>query len=431
MWRAQTVTKEHLSRDEFMSPVGEALIMQAITGQATGDLATGHEGVTAMRNAYDHRAGEPVRRNDPYLNLGTPYGGINTISSDDLYPVDGEPQWGGGLLDPSMPWAGRKSGYIPPAYARRFQEWAKDAVPLLPMIDMFEMASTQTILSRIGLGNRVLHGSHELTAMTDEQKTRLIYGSKEMNTRKYMGQMDLSYEMLEDTIERGNLRSRILRMLGQQVGADQEYIVINSDTRIGPSHPYPDYARHYDLLNKQDGLIKMAHMLLPSGRPGEGKVGSNIIDCGGETIDVPKWYMLEYALPERYRKSNESYLYLTSRIFDLNWREYLTDRPTSVGDTYILKSKGAQALGTDIMTCPQLPHDVEMIGDVVEPGDNGFVFLLAPKNIKLGWWRHIMIETTKDIERQVYKLVISMRLGITLMEPDAISVLVNLGKRAN
>ena len=393
MYNVVQVTKSGLSREEFMSSTGEAIIQNALTDSRVGDLAVGKTGMANLGASLVQRGGE---------NITTDLLGNNP---------DGT----------------ARGGYLPPSYARKFQEWAKDAVPLLPLIHSFEMPSTRTVISRIGLGDRVLHGSSEMNPMSDAQKSRLLYGSQEFTTQKYMGQLDMSYEMLEDTIEQGNLRSRILKMLGEQVGADQEYIIINSDTSITAAHPYADYAAHWDLLNKQDGLIKRCFSMIPSGRPGEGKVGANRVDVAGATIDVPKWYSLEYALPEKYRKDSRPYMWLRSRVIDMNWRQYLTDRPTSVGDTYILKEQEAQSLGLRILTCPQLPHDVNVVGTAIQPGDRAFVFLIQPQNIAMGWWRNILVETTKDIERQVYKIVISMRLGFSIFQPDAIAFLTNVG----
>lgn len=388
------LTKSMVSREEFNDAQGADFLMSALTGNA--GIAKGSQAVMNMRNEYASKGGE---------NVSTDMLGLNP---------DGT----------------ARGGYLPVNYARTFMEWASDSVPFLPLITQMQMPSHTTVLSRIGLGDRVMHGSSELQQMSDAQKARLLYGAQEMTTKKYMGQIDISYETLRNNIEQGNLRSRIMRLLSGQWGADTEYVVLNSDVNITATHPVQDWADHWDLLNKQDGFIKRCMTMRPSGRPGEGKVGANRIDGGGTTIDNPKWYSLEYALPEKYRRDNNPYLWLTSRVVDLNWRQYLTDRPTSVGDMYMFNSvtnPESRALGLNILTCPQLPVNIEVVGDDVEQGDYALLFLMQPRNVVLGWWQQLMVESTRDIERQVYKIVLSMYMGFTIMQPDAIAMCENIG----
>ena len=53
--------------------------------------------------------------------------------------------------------------------------------------------------------------------------------------------------------------------------------------------------------------------------------------------------------------------------------------------------------------------------------------LTRPDNIIWGVWRDIMVETDKDIRSQVYIIVLTLRAGMVLEEPDAIVLLNGIG----
>lgn len=323
----------------------------------------------------------------------------------------------------------KRGGFMNPHQVKTFLEWIQDNAPFLGMIRTEMLTAPVREIDRTGIGRRVLHGRNEVQALTDAQKTRPEFGKIELSTKKVMAQVDLSYETLEDNIERGGFRTRVMKMLAGQISRDMEDFIINADTDIpasGAGHPI--YPAGDDLLCLQDGLIKRTYTQKPSGMPHQGLTGGHVIDAAGNPISMEHWFDLEDAIPEKYFRSG-GYIWLTSRGVDLSWREYLTDRETALGDMFVVTNAEAKALGRTIHTSPFMPSAVEVTNGTMGVGDNSFLFLLQPKNIIMGIWRNLLIETDKDIERQVYKIVLSMRVGLTVEEPDAIGVLENVRRR--
>lgn len=323
----------------------------------------------------------------------------------------------------------KRGGYMNPLQFKAFMEWVQDQSVLLNLIRMEYLSAPSREIDRTGIGTRIMHGRPEATALLTTQYAKPEFGKMELSTKKAMAQLNLSYETLEDNIERGNFRTRIMRMLAAQVGRDLEDFIINADTAIpetGPGHAV--YTTGDDFLCLQDGLIKRTYTQKPSGMPSQNLTGGHIIDAGGVPIDMSHWFDLEDAIPEKYFRSG-GYIWLTSRGVDLSWKEYLTDRQTSLGDHFVINSAESKALGRTVITSPFVPNKVAMTAGVMSPGDNSFLFLLQPKNLIMGVWRNLMIETDKDIEKQVYKIVLSMRVGLTVEEPDAIAVVENIQRR--
>lgn len=328
----------------------------------------------------------------------------------------------------------KKGGYMNPYQYKTFMEWVQDQSVLLRLIRMEYLTAPSREIDRTGIGRRIMHGRTEAQALRTDQYAKPEFGKMELSTKKAMAQLNMSYETLEDNIERGNFRTRIMRMLAGQVSRDLEDFIINADTEIpetGAGHAV--YTDGDDFLCLQDGLLKRTYTQKPSGMPHQNLTGGHIIDAGGAPIDMAHWFDLEDAVPEKYFRSG-GFIWLTSRGVDLSWREYLTDRQTGLGDHFVINAAESKALGRSVITTPFLPNQVQMTGagnpaDRMAPGANSFLFLFQPKNLIMGVWRNLLIETDKDIERQVYKIVLSMRVGLTVEEPDAIAVVENVKRR--
>lgn len=323
-----------------------------------------------------------------------------------------------------------KGGLMNPYQVQTFLEWIQDESPFLKLVRRETLAAPVREIDRTGIGHRIMHGRNEGQALTAGQRATAEFGKMEISTKKVMGQINLTYESLEDNIEKGNFRSRLMRMMSGQVSRDLEDWALNGDVLIpasGAGHAL--YPTGDDLLCLQDGLIKRVYTQKPSGMPSQNLTGGHIINAASASISLAHFFDLEDAVPSKYFR-NAGYVWLTSRGVDLSWREYLTARQTPLGDRFVINENQAVALGRPIITSPFLRGDVSAAaGGVLSPGTNSFLLLLQPSNMTMGVWREILIETDKDIEAQVYKIVLSMRVGWTLEEPDAIAMVENIKRR--
>jgi HK97 family phage major capsid protein len=263
-------------------------------------------------------------------------------------------------------------------------------------------------IPRFGIGDQILHGANELTALLPDQYIRFETGMVYMTSFKVMAEMHMSYELLEDNIMGNRLAQYVLGEAQRRIAVDLERLIINGDTMIPPTTN--------SLLCMEDGLLKRTRTQIPAGRPSLGLMGGHIVDALGNTIDVPIWFDLERALPEKYAAGD--YIYFTHRDVALAWRENRTDRPTAVGDQFIFEQKAATALGREVLTSPFVPMSAD--------GVHTYMWLIQPKNIILGTYRNMRIESTKNIQKQKIIFVLSSRIGLRIEEPDAIAMVENL-----
>lgn len=300
-------------------------------------------------------------------------------------------------------------GYLPPYRYNEFWRYVDDQPALIDRVRRMDMPSHTLEIPRFGMGEQILHGSNELTAMLPPQYSRFETGTVYMHSFKVMAEIQFTYEMLEDNIKKGAIVPYIMAEMRKKIRNNLELLILMGDKSINPAVN--------DLLCMEDGLIKRTRTQMPAGRPSEGKMGGHIVDAVGQPISIPIWYDLERAVPEKYL-ADDGYIYVTTRGVDLSWRETRTDRPTGVGDDHIFQQKRSRALGRDVLTTPFMPVD--------KATNTSYMFLINPQNIILGTYKDMKIETDRDIQKQKIRMVLSTRIGLTVEEPDAIGMVENL-----
>ena len=79
--------------------------------------------------------------------------------------------------------------------------------------------------------------------------------------------------------------------------------------------------------------------------------------------------------------------------------------------------------GVPVQPIPLFPEDLG------EFNDQTAVLLGNPKNIHVGIWRKIRVESTRDISEGVLKIVVTVRFDVKLAEVGAMAKAVNVGLR--
>jgi hypothetical protein len=77
--------------------------------------------------------------------------------------------------------------------------------------------------------------------------------------------------------------------------------------------------------------------------------------------------------------------------------------------------------GVPLRTLPLMPEERGANHDQTH------VLLCDPKNIFVGIWRKIRVESDRDISRGVIKIVVSMRFDVCVSEPNATVQAVAIG----
>jgi len=160
----------------------------------------------------------------------------------------------------------------------------------------------------------------------------------------------LSDEVLEDSIERGELRQTIVEMMSEAIAHDMEEVAINGDTAsVDP------------FLATMDGILKQAT--------------SNIVDAAGTSISKDMLRDLLKTLPSEQLRDKKAMRFLSSVDADLSYRNTLADRATVAGDRLLEEDTPVLYSGVPV----HAPKDPTQ-----------FSFLVSPSMIKAGRWLHTM-----------------------------------------
>lgn len=341
-------------------------------------------------------------------------------------------------------------GILLPKQFQTFIEYAKESPTLLSKIRMIDMPETDREVDRIGLGERIMHPGAEVTP--PPHRTKPTFGKITLNTVKKIGEVNISYESLEDNIEKGKLKDRIMRLITSRWAMDwEEWLLRATKATTGIAYDniqIPDGAGGFipdPQLHDADGLLQKVLDGTPSGAPWESKTGGHIIDAQGAPISKEHFFAARRAVPEKYMKSDNNWVWLTNPKLAIDFRQELTERPTNVGDNMLFGSATPSVLGYKMMDSPNIMENFvattpdwawdPAIGRYVKEASTSEktnlsnIFFMRPDNLMCGVHRKILIEMDRDIRNQTLIIVISSRIGVQVDNPDAIAMVKNVAPR--
>lgn len=274
-------------------------------------------------------------------------------------------------------------GYLNPEQANAFIRMIIDQPTLINEARVVRMSAPKRKIEKIGFGSRILRAAPSSgTALDATKRARPDLGMIELETEEIIAEVWLPYDVLEDNIERGGLEQTIMSMIAERAALDLEELMVLGDT--GSSDDY---------LALCDGILS----LTPT---------AHTIDGSGITdIDKDLFKTAIQHMPTRYLRNRSMMNYYVSPHVEMEYRDSIADRATSLGDEKISKFTPMFAYGTPVRPAAMMPDHK--------------LWLSYPKNIVWGIQRDIMIETDKDIRRRVLIIVLTMRCDIKIEEPQA------------
>lgn len=274
-------------------------------------------------------------------------------------------------------------GYLNAEQSDMFVQMVIDQPTLINECRVVRMNAPKRKIEKIGFGNRILRAAPQSgTALDATKRARPDLGMIELETEEIIAEVWLPYDVLEDNIERGGLEQTIMRMIAERAALDLEELMVLGDT---------DSADDY--LALMDGILN----LTPSG---------HIVDASSAT-DITKslFKTAIQRMPTRYLRNRSMMKYYVSPHVEMEYRDSIADRATTLGDEKVSKFTPMFAYGTPVIPAAMMPDDK--------------LWLSYPKNVIWGVQRDIMVETDKDIRRRVLIIVLTMRCDIKIEEPQA------------
>ena len=286
-------------------------------------------------------------------------------------------------------------GILKPAQAQKFMRLLIKESVLLKLATVVPMAAPKQQISKIQFGSRTLRPGAEGTAPGAGDRVKPDLSQVELDAKLFKAEVRLSDETLEDSIERGQLRQTIMEMMADAIARDMEEVAINGDTASADA-----------FLATMDGLLKLAV--------------SNVVDAAGNPLSKDMLRDMLKTLPSEHLRDKKAMRFLTSVDADLGYRNTLAERSTAAGDRLLEDDTPVLYSGVPVQPIPLFPEDLG-VGN-----DQTAVLLCNPKNVHVGIWRQIRLESARDISAGTLKIVATLRFDVKYAEEPGVAKAINV-----
>ncbi len=224
-------------------------------------------------------------------------------------------------------------GVLQPAQSRAFMQLLIKESVLMKLVTVVPMGAPKQQVSKIRLGSRILRPGQEATALGADDRAKPDFSQVELDAKLFKAEVRLSDEVLEDSIERGDLRQTIMTMMAEAISRDMEDIVINGD--VTSSDPF---------LRVMDGILKQAR--------------SHIVDAAGVRLNKDVLTDLIRTIPSEYLRDRKVMRFFTSVDADIDYRSSLAERATAAGDRFLESDAPVVASGIPLQAIPLFPENL-------------------------------------------------------------------------
>lgn len=278
-------------------------------------------------------------------------------------------------------------GYLNPEQANQFIRMVQDQPTLLREVRTVRMSAPQRKIEKIGFGSRILRRAPASgTALEASKRAAPTTGTVTLNTKEVIAEVHIPYDVLEDNIERENLEDTLMAQIAERVSVDLEELLVLGDT--GSADEY---------LSLLDGAIAQA------------AANGHLVDISGWTDRSFNKAVLKEAIlnmPPKYLRNRAALRFYVDHENETEWRDFLADRQTQLGDNRLEGYRPVMAFGVPIATAVHVP--------------TAKMLFTHPKNLIWGVQRDISIETDKDIRARTLIVVVTLRVDFVIEEPDAV-----------
>ncbi|ACY13281.1 phage major capsid protein [Haliangium ochraceum] len=286
-------------------------------------------------------------------------------------------------------------GILKPAQAKKFMRLLIQESVLMKLATVIPMASPKQQTAKIKFGRRILRAGQEATALAPAERATPDLSSVELDAKLFKAEVRLSDEVLEDSIERGELRQTIMEMMAEAIARDMEEVLIRGDS--ASTDPF---------LSVMDGVLKQAT--------------SHVVDAAGAPLSKQLLRDMLKTLPSEHLRDKKAMRFLTSVDADLDYRNTLAERATAIGDRLLETDAPVLYSGVPLQPIPLFPEDLGAASDQTA------ALLCNPKNIHVGIWRQVRLESDRDISEGTLKIVATLRFDVKFAEEPGVVKTINV-----
>lgn len=279
-------------------------------------------------------------------------------------------------------------GYLLPVQSAKFIRILIDESKVMKLATVTPMRAPKQPINKIRFATRILRPGQEATQLAEADRARPELSDLELDAKLFKAEVHLSNEVLEDSIERDELRQTIMQLMGEAISRDMDEIIVQGDVASGDAY-----------LSQFNGLLK--------------QVTSNIVDVNGATPTKSVFRDMLKVMPSAYLRNKRMMRYFTSVDAEIMYRDSIADRFTNLGDSALSSDAPVGYSGIPVVDVPLFPENLGV------GGNETAAVLTDPKNINVGVWRNIRFETDKNISKGVVIIVATMRFDMKLIEESA------------
>lgn len=287
------------------------------------------------------------------------------------------------------------SGSLQPGQAQKFMRIMIKASKMLGMVTFVPMRSPIQLIEKIVFGSRILQPGTEATALPAALRSKPDLSKETLTAKLYKGEVRLTNELLEDSIEQGTLRETIMQLMAERIALDVEEVIVNGDT--ASSDPF---------LATLDGVLKQA--------------STNVVDCADTTTTKTHFRDMLKLMPSEFRRDKRTLKIFTSTNAEVDYTDSLANRIGDLSDRALTDDIHATYSGMDVIDIPVFPENVGTGSHCTNH------LMLDPKNIHYGIWRDIRIETDKHISEGVVIIVATMRMDVRIAHKPSVVKAINV-----
>ncbi len=288
-------------------------------------------------------------------------------------------------------------GVLQPETAQKFMRILIDESVLMKQATVVPMKAFKMEVPKIRFAGRILRAGQEGVALSTGDRAKPNLTNVELDAALFKAEVRLPNEVLEDNIERDQLRQTIMQLMGEAISRDMDEVGVQGD----PASDDPFLAN------------------LPAGGVLVQSV-SNVVDAQTQLLNKNVLKAQLKSMPTPFLRNSTALKYLTHTYAEIDYRDTIASRQTPGGDSYLLETGEATYSGIPVLKVPLFPTDLGTGSNCTD------VILTDPKNITVGIWREIRMETDKDVSAGVVIIVASLRFDMRFAEETAVVKAINV-----
>jgi hypothetical protein len=270
--------------------------------------------------------------------------------------------------------------------ARTFIQDAVAASVLQKFCRTVTIPDGKKIVPRLGFGTRILRRAIEGQALPEAQRSKPTFDSMVLETLPFMATVRLSYEAMEENIEKWGLENSVKKAMAARIGLDVDDLVMNSN--LASLDPY---------FNGFNGMRAAA--------------GTSIDEAGvayGQEVmrDMMK------SLAKQFKNDKGALAYFCSTDSAETYGHELAGRATALGDKYIEGSAPMYYNSARVLDSSVIPEDLG-----IAPAYRTEAILVNPQNAVIGYKEAVQFESTRDIEARMWIIVATIWVAFAYENP--------------